>query len=421
MNTVNLPLTAKINAAGHLEIGGCDLLAVAKEFGTPLYVIDEAMVRSQCQTYLRSFRTYYPQTELVFASKALCAVGVAKVIASEGFGFDVSSGGELFTVMKAKADPKKICFHGNNKSLKEIEEGIKAGVGRFVVDNQYELANLASTSERLGRDVSILVRVNPGIEAHTHEFIQTGRIDSKFGVPLDQLDELVEAVRKTKRLKLAGFHAHIGSQIFDVEPFIAEAKLLVSLTNKYGTTELSLGGGIGIPYLASQQAPNIEEFAKRIAAELNGKTTAKLYLEPGRSIVGQAGVTLYTIGAIRDIPGIRKYLIVDGGMSDNPRYILYQAVYEACLAHNPGAAKTETITIGGRFCESGDLVIKDGKLPPAKVGELIVVSCTGAYNYSMASNYNRVPRPALVMLNGGKAKVVVKRERYEDLIANDAI
>ncbi|OGC12382.1 diaminopimelate decarboxylase [candidate division WOR-1 bacterium RIFOXYA12_FULL_52_29] len=414
-----MPKTAKINASGHLEIGGRDLLDLAKEFGTPLYLLDEETIRGQCRTYVNSFREHYPNSEIIFASKALCAIGAAKVIASEGLGFDVSSGGELFTVLKAKADPRRIYFHGNNKSIKEIEEGLKAGVGRFVVDNQYELANLADAADRLGRDVSVLIRINPGIEAHTHEFIQTGRIDSKFGVPLDQLDDLVKEVGKRKRLKLAGFHAHIGSQIFDVEPFIAEAKLLVSLTRKYGTEELSLGGGIGIPYLSGEKAPDIPDFARKIAAEI-GKTNAKLILEPGRSIVGLAGMTLYTVGAVRDIPGVRKYLIVDGGMSDNPRFILYQAKYEAFLARDPGGEKSETVTIGGRFCESGDLVIKDGLLPPAKVGDVLAIACTGAYNYSMASNYNRVPRPAMVMVGGGKAKIIVKREQYKDLIINDA-
>ncbi|MFH1390440.1 MAG: diaminopimelate decarboxylase [Candidatus Margulisiibacteriota bacterium] len=415
----NMPKTAQINASGHLEVGGCDLLDLAREFGTPLYVLDEETIRRQCQAYMSAFREHYPNGEVVFASKALCAVGAVKVIASEGLGFDVSSGGELFTVLKAKADPKKIYFHGNNKSPKEIEEGLKAGVGRFVIDNQDELVNLAGITDKLNKDASVLVRVNPGIEAHTHEFIQTGKIDSKFGVSLDQLDELIKKIGQHKRIKLAGFHAHIGSQIFDVEPFVAEAKLLVSLTQKYKTDELSLGGGIGIPYLSGETAPNIKEFAKKISAELIGKTKAKLIIEPGRSIVGLAGITLYTIGAVRDIPGVRKYLIVDGGMSDNPRFILYQAKYEAFLARDPQAARSETVTIGGRFCESGDLIIKDGQLPPAKAGDVLAIACTGAYNYSMASNYNRVPRPAMIMVGGGQAKKIVKRESYEDMIKND--
>ncbi|MDD5594519.1 MAG: diaminopimelate decarboxylase, partial [Candidatus Margulisbacteria bacterium] len=397
MKAVNLPDSAGINSKGHLEIGGCDMVDLAKEFGTPLYVMDERTIRARCSDYVDCFKASYPNTEIIFASKALCAVGIAEIIAGEGLGFDVSSGGELYTVIKAKADPKKIYFHGNNKSLNEIREGLAAGVGRFVVDNVYELKNLEQATREAGRRADILIRVNPGIEAHTHEFIQTGRTDSKFGVPLDQLDELVKTVKQTKLVSLKGFHAHIGSQIFDVAPYLAEAKLLVELTQKYGTEEINIGGGLGIPYLSEETAPVIADFAKQIAAVLKGKTEAKLVLEPGRSIVGTAGVTLYTIGAVREIRGARKYLIVDGGMSDNPRFILYGARYEAYLAARPKAVREETVTIAGRFCESGDLIIKDGKLPRASVGDLVAIAATGAYNYSMASNYNRVPRPAMVV------------------------
>ena len=421
MKTANLPDSAGINEAGNLTVGGCDLADLAKEFGTPLYVMDERTIRARCRDYLQCFRAGYANTEISFACKALCAVGILEIVASEGLGFDVSSGGELYTALKAKADPKKIYFHGNNKSPREIREGLAAGVGRFVVDNHDELKNLDAATRELGLRAEILVRVNPGIEAHTHEFVQTGKVDSKFGVPLDQLDGFVAGIKKLDLVTLKGFHAHIGSQIFDVAPFVAEAELLLGLTNKYGTAEIDLGGGIGIPYLASEAAPVIADFAAKITAVLKGKTDAKLVLEPGRSIVGTAGVTLYTIGAVRDIPGVRKYLIVDGGMSDNPRFILYGAQYEAFPVKRPDAPRSETVTVAGRFCESGDIVIKDGKLPPLKSGELIAVAATGAYNYSMASNYNRVPRPALVIAGRSDAELVVKRESYEDLVANDAI
>lgn len=420
MSSVNLPYSAEINAKGHLSIGGCDLLDLAKDYGTPLYVMDEQTIRDNCRKYSIAFHSHHVNTEVIFASKALCTIGVSAVIASEGLGFDVSSGGELYTVLKAGADPKKIYFHGNNKSLKEIREGLQSSIGRFVVDNIYELNNLDKMTTETGLRAHILIRVNPGIEAHTHEFIQTGRVDSKFGVPLNQLEELVKATKKMKLISLMGFHAHIGSQIFDIDPFVAELKLLLELTEKYETDEINIGGGIGIPYLANEEMPSIESFAKKITACLKDKPGLKLILEPGRSIVGSAGVTLYTIGAIRDIPGVRKYLIVDGGMSDNPRFILYGAQYEAFLAKSPEAAKEEKVTIAGRFCESGDLIIKDGKLPPAKVGDVIVVAATGAYNYSMASNYNRVPRPAMVLVHDGEADMVVKRETYEDIVANDA-
>ena len=394
---------------------------LAKEFGTPLYVMDERTLRARCSDYLQCFRANYPNTEISFACKALCATGILEIIASEGLGFDVSSGGELYTALKAKADPKKIYFHGNNKTPQEIREGLAAGVGRFVVDNLDELKNLDAATREFGLRAEILVRVNPGIEAHTHEFIQTGKVDSKFGVPLDQLDSFVAEIKKLQLVSLKGFHSHIGSQIFDVAPFVEEAKLLLELTNTYGTEEIDLGGGIGIPYLAGETAPVLADFADQITAVFKGKTEAKLILEPGRSIVGSAGVTLYTVGAVRDIPGVRKYLIVDGGMSDNPRYILYGAQYEAFPVSRPETPRSETVTIAGRFCESGDIIIKDGELPRVKAGELIAVAATGAYNYSMASNYNRVPRPAMVIVDRGDAALVVRRESYEDLVANDAI
>ena len=421
MKAANLPDSAGINEKGNLTIGGCDLADLAKEFGTPLYVMDERTVRARCREYLQCFRANYPKTEISFACKALCATGILEIIAGEGLGFDVSSGGELYTALKAKADPKKIYFHGNNKTPKEIREGLAAGVGRFVVDNIDELKNLDAATRELGLRAEILVRVNPGLEAHTHEFIQTGKIDSKFGVPLDQLDGFVSEIKKLKLVSLKGFHAHIGSQIFDAAPFVAEAKLLLELTTKYGTDEIDLGGGLGIPYLAEETAPVIADFAARITAVFKGRTDAKLILEPGRSIVGSAGVTLYTVGAVSEIPGVRKYLIVDGGMSDNPRFILYGARYEAFAVDQPAAPRSETVTLAGRFCESGDIIIKDGKMPAIKTGDIIAVAATGAYNYSMASNYNRVPRPAMVVVNRGAAALVVKRESYEDLTANDAV
>ncbi|MBN3033576.1 MAG: diaminopimelate decarboxylase [Candidatus Saganbacteria bacterium] len=421
MKAVNLPVSAGMNERNNLTVGGCDLAGLAKEFGTPLYIMDERTVRERCREYVKCFRANYPNTEVVFACKALCVTGILEIIASEGLGFDVSSGGELYTALRAKADPKKLYFHGNNKSPGEIRAGLSAGVGRFVVDNIYELKNLDAATRELGLRAEVLVRVNPGIEAHTHEFVQTGKVDSKFGVPLDQLAVLVKEVKKLELVSLKGFHAHIGSQIFDFAPFAAEAKLLLELTQEYGTAEIDLGGGLGIPYLASDQLPPIEEFARQVTAVLKGKTEAKLVLEPGRSIVGQAGVTLYAVGAVREIPGVRKYLIVDGGMSDNPRYVLYGAQYEAYPVSHPDAPRDETVTIAGRFCESGDLIIKDGKLPAVKAGELIAVAATGAYNYSMASNYNRVPRPAMVVVSRGRAELAVKRESYEDLVSNDAI
>ncbi|MDD4178939.1 MAG: diaminopimelate decarboxylase [Candidatus Margulisbacteria bacterium] len=417
---MSLPITAKTNKNSHLEIGGCDVAELAKKYGTPLYVIDEATLRENCRNYIDSFKAAYPNSEIAFASKALCTVGISKLIAGEGLGFDVSSGGELFTVLKAGADPKKIYFHGNNKTLQEIEEGLKAGIGRFMVDNVEELANLEAIAGKLKKTANIMIRVNPGIDAHTHEFIQTGKTDSKFGVPLDQLDAFVQKIKTLKSVKLKGLHAHIGSQILDVKPFVEEAKLLLDLTLKYQTEELNLGGGLGISYSPDQKPPAVADFARAIAAVLKGKTKAKLILEPGRSIVGTAGITLYTVGVIKEIPGIRQYIIVDGGMADNPRPILYDAKYEAMLGNKMGRADTATVRVAGRFCESGDILVKEIKLPKVEAGDILVTTCTGAYNYSMASNYNRVPRPAMVLVGGGKSSVILKREKYEDLVRNDA-
>lgn len=417
----NLPDTAKINKQRHLEIGGYDTIELAKEFGTPLYVLDEETIRGRCQDYLKSFRKYYPNTDVIYACKALSTAAVQKIVTSEGLGLDVSSGGELYTALKAGCDPKKIYFHGNNKSKPELKYALEAGIGRIVVDNLQELANLDEVTKQTGRHAGILLRINPGIEAHTHEYIKTGRVDSKFGIPLDEVETAVREAKKKKLISLLGFHAHIGSQILEVKPFVEEVKLLLELTLKYETNELNMGGGLGIAYLSSDEPPSLDSFAQEIAAVLKDKTMAKLILEPGRSIIGNAGITLYTVGAIKDIPGIRKYVFVDGGMADNPRPMLYQARYEAKIANKPDQPTAEKVTIAGRFCESGDVLIKDINLPKVEVGDVLAVFCTGAYNYSMASNYNRVGRPAMVLVRDGNATLIVKRESYEDLILSDVI
>jgi len=415
----NLPLTAKVNSLGHLEIGGCSVVDLAREFGTPLYVIDEKTLRDRCRGYLTHFRAHYPNTDIIYASKALCTIGLSKIIASEGLGFDVSSGGELYTVLKAGVDPKKIYFHGNNKTLKEIKEGLQAGIGRFVVDGEQELINLEQMTQATGTRAQVLLRINPGIEAHTHEFIQTGKVDSKFGISLERLEDIIVKLSRVKNIEWVGFHAHIGSQILEIKPFLAEVELLLELTLKYGTQEINMGGGLGIAYLPQHLPPSIEHFAKEVAKILKGKTMAKLVLEPGRSIVGPAGVTLYQVGAIKDIPGVRKYVFVDGGMADNPRPMLYGAKYDAFIGNRFEEERVDTVTVAGRFCESGDILLKDIKLPKVEVGDILVVAATGAYNYSMASNYNRVGRPAMVLVNEGRAAIIVEREKYEDLIAHD--
>ncbi|MFH1362181.1 MAG: diaminopimelate decarboxylase [bacterium] len=417
----NLPDTAKINKLNHLEIGGVDCLDLAQEFGTPLYVMDEATVRNRCRGYLDSFRKYYPNTEVAYACKALCTAGILKVVDSEGMCFDVSSGGEVYTALKSGIDPKKLYFHGNNKTRAELKMALEAGVGRIMVDTTQEIINLAQITKELGRPAEVMMRINPGIEAHTHEYIKTGLIDSKFGVPQNEIEEAVQFIQKREQIKLVGFHAHIGSQIFDTKPFVDETKLLIELTKRYGTEELNIGGGPGIAYQSSDEPPGIEAYAEQITKVLKGQTEAKLVLEPGRSIVGNAGVTLYTVGAIKNIPDVRKYILVDGGMADNPRPILYQAVYDAKIANKANDQASEKVTIGGRFCESGDILIKDIKLPKVEVGDSLAVLSTGAYGYSMASNYNRVGRPAMVLVNNGQATLIVKREDYDDLVRNDVV
>lgn len=415
----NLPDTAKLDNRGQLEIGGCSCVDLVQKFGTPLYVIDEATVRSRCQTYTNSFRQYHANSEIVYAAKALCTTAICKMVASEGLGIDVSSGGEIFTAQKAGIDLRQAYFHGNNKSREELKVALQSGIGRIVVDNSDELDNLALIVKETGKPAAILLRVNPGIEAHTHAHIKTGTVDSKFGIPLSQLDSVVMEAKNRKNIKLVGLHAHIGSQIFDVAPFVDETKLLLGLIEKYGLVELDIGGGIGIPYLENETAPEIDDFTRQICEVLKDHPNIKLIIEPGRSIVGQAGVTLYTIGGIKDIPEIRKYIFVDGGMSDNPRPILYQAKYAATIVSKANQPRSDTVTVAGRFCESGDILMQNIVLPKAEVGDILAVFCTGAYSYAMASNYNRVGRPAMVLVNKGKPSLIVRRESYEDLVRND--
>jgi diaminopimelate decarboxylase len=410
----NHPDTAQI-IDGQLEIGGVKAIDLVKEFGTPLFVMDEQTIRNRCQDYLRSFKKYHQNTEIAYACKALCVSGILKIVTEEGLGLEVASVGEIFTAKKAGVDLSKVYFHCNNKPKSELVFAIDNKIGRIMVDNLQEVENLAA----IGKPLDIILRINPGIEAHTHEYIKTATLDSKFGVPKDEIDTVVKAIHSKKNIRLKGFHAHIGSQIVDQKPFEDEVKLLLNLAKKYQVKELDLGGGIGIAYLEKDPVPQIEKIAEKIGSILKNDPDIKLILEPGRSIVGTAGVTLYTVGAIKDIRGIRKYLFIDGGMSDNPRPILYQAKYDAIIANRADRPKNDKVTIAGRFCESGDILIKDIKLQKAEVSDVLAVFCTGAYNYSMASNYNRVCRPAMICVNNGQAKLILRRESNEDLIKND--
>ena len=425
-----------VNKENHLEIGGCDAVNLAKEYGTPLYVMDEEHIRKCMRAYKNSVDTFYNGNGLIlYASKALSTMYMYKIAKEENLGADVVSGGELYTALKAGFDSEKIYFHGNNKTYDEIEFAINENVGRIVVDNERELDIIDEISSKKGKKTKVLFRIKPGVDAHTHEFISTGQIDSKFGVALENGEafEIVKYAKNLKNVEIAGIHCHIGSQVFSLEPFKLAAKIMIEFAAKIKNeldveiSELNLGGGFGIKYVESDTPPEygkyIEEVSKVIKTECekNGLKLPFILMEPGRSIVGDAGVTLYTVGTVKDIKNVRKYVSIDGGMGDNPRYILYQAEYDAAVANRANDTPSEVVTICGKCCESGDIIIKDAKLPPLNPGDILAVMSTGAYNYSMSSNYNRLCRPAMVFVKNGKSSLKVKRETYEDLIKNDIL
>ncbi|HHU76587.1 MAG TPA: diaminopimelate decarboxylase [Firmicutes bacterium] len=423
--------SGRINDNGHLEIGGCDTVELAGRYGTPLYVMDERLIRENCRRYQNALKKAYPFGEIFYAGKAFLIVAMAALINEEGLGLDVVSGGELFTAGRAGFSPGRICFHGNNKSREEIAQALEAGVGRIVVDSLSELEELLLLTDRTRERPVILLRIRPGIEVHTHSYIQTGQEDSKFGFGLQDEDTwraINLALLNREKVELCGFHCHIGSQIFQNEPFALAAEamfdFMVEVKEKTGfiATQLSMGGGLGIRYTKEDRPPSIETFVEFVAARVKNAAAQRkfplpqLLLEPGRSIVGEAGTTLYCIGTIKDIPGVRRYVAVDGGMADNIRPALYQAVYGAALANRAGEKPSEMVTIAGKACESGDILIQETLLPPVEKGDLLAVFSTGAYCYAMASNYNRTPRPAVLFVGEGKARVVARRETYEDLI-----
>jgi diaminopimelate decarboxylase len=427
--------TQEVNEQGHLEIGGCDAVELAKQFGTPLYIMDEAHIRNICRQYHSSFVEGLKNAEVIYASKAFSTLAMCRIIDEEGLGLDVVSGGELYTALQANFPPARIYFHGNNKSREELEMAIKAGVGRIVVDNFYELSILDELAQDMNRQVEVLLRVTPGIEAHTHEYIQTGQIDSKFGftIPDGTADKAIDLGLSSHNLVVKGVHAHIGSQIFELDSFRHEVQIMIDYMadtlHRTGCqlAELNLGGGFGIYYVSGDKPAQISDYAQAVQAALNDACQKrnfprpKIIIEPGRSIVGTAGTTLYTVGSIKEIPGIRKYVAVDGGMADNPRPALYQAHYEALLANRAKEDETEVVSITGKCCESGDMLIWDIDLPKVESGDLIAVSCTGAYNYSMSSNYNRLTRPEVILVDNGHADIIVKRETHADLLRNDIL
>ena len=423
-----------VNEKGNLQLGGCDLKAIAKEYGTPAYVLDENTIRKNCRAYVDSIKKYYDGNGIaIYASKALSCKYMYNLIAAEGMGADVVSGGEIYTALTAGFPADKLYFHGNNKSVEELEFALKNGIGRIVADNELELTRINEISERLGICANVIIRITPGVDAHTHEFIRTGQIDSKFGATLEngEADEITALASSLKNICLKGYHCHIGSQIFELAPFEHAAEIMMNfigdMKDKYGVeaNELDLCGGFGIKYVDSDTPIDYGEYmravsvvVKRVASK-RGLKLPFIIVEPGRSIVAEAGLTLYTVGTIKDIPGIRKYVSIDGGMGDNPRYILYQSEYTVLSAENPQAPQNDVITLAGKCCESGDLIGENMKTSEFKTDEIVAVLSTGAYNYSMASNYNRIPRPPVIMVSDGKAKAVVRRETYEDLVRCD--
>lgn len=423
-----------VNEKNNLTIGGLDVSDLAKEYGTPLYLMDEDKIRENCRVYKNAMDKYYDGNGLVlYASKAFSCVHICKVAKEEGFGLDVVSGGELYTALKADFPMDKVYFHGNNKTRDELKLAVDSNVGRIVVDNRFELEILSQIAIDAGKDVSISFRIKPGIDAHTHDFVMTGQIDSKFGVALEtgEAEDIIKYASNLPNIKVVGVHCHIGSQIFDIDPFLLAAEkmtnFIADIKDKHSVeiTELNLGGGYGIKYTNSDDPVPYDEYIKSVSqvvkdiTQKRGIVLPKIVMEPGRSIVAPTGITVYSVGTVKEIPGVRTYVSVDGGMADNPRYIMYESKYDALMVNNPSAKGEKVVTIAGKCCESGDILIKDIKMPEIHAGDLLAVLATGGYNYSMSSNYNRIPRPPVVMVKDGESKIVVKRESYEDIIKND--
>ena len=423
-----------INEKGHLTIGSADTVELAREFGTPAYIFDENEIRGNLRAFRDSVEEYYGGNGLVcYASKAFSCKEIYRICMQEGTGVDVVSGGELYTALSVGFPADKIVFHGNNKTPDELAMAVENGVGRIVVDNLTELETLNGIASASGKTVGIMLRIKPGVDAHTHDFIKTGQIDSKFGFALETGEalEAVKAAIAMPALKLRGLHCHIGSQIFDIDPFELAAEVMLNLYKQIKDEtgveldELNLGGGFGIKYVDGDTPIPYGEYMKNVSAAVKAETEKLglkmpfILIEPGRSVVGAAGLTLYTVGAVKNIPDIRTYVSVDGGMADNPRYALYGADYQIICANKANEEKNMTVTVAGKCCESGDLIQENAPLQSVEAGDILAVLSTGAYNYSMASNYNRIPKLPVVMVKDGKARIVVKRETYEMVASCD--
>jgi diaminopimelate decarboxylase len=429
-HTLIYPHTTVHNAAGHLEIGGCDVVDLAREFGTPLFIYDEQTLRDQCRAYHATFGKLTDLYEIVYASKAFSCRAMAELVAQENLSLDVATGGELAAARAAGFPPQRIYFHGNNKSVAEIEFGLDCGIGHFVVDSFEEIDRLEGAAAARGVRQEVLVRVTPGVRPNTHDFVQTGQQDSKFGFGLSDglAAEAVKRLRGAQHLSLVGIHAHIGSQIFELDSYRREVEVLFIALDEwrrdfgFECCIFNIGGGLGIRYTEADMPSSIAEFAQvgvtavREGAERHGMIVPKLFVEPGRSIAGKAAVTAYTVGTVKVIPGVRTYVAIDGGMSDNLRPMLYDSRYEAMLANKAEAPATDVVTIAGKHCESGDVLVRDVHIAPPQPGDILVTPATGAYGYAMANNYNAQPRPAVVLVAGGRARVIIERETWDDVL-----
>ena len=427
--------SCSVNDEGHLTIAGLDTVELAKSYGTPLMVFDENKIRSIARLYKDAMRKYFGEGSMpLFASKALSCKGIYRIMAEEGIGSDAVSSGEIYTARQAGFDIGKMVFHGNNKTDADIEYAISLGIGRFVIDGDEELEAVNAVAARHGVRQKVQIRITPGIDPHTHKAISTGRVDSKFGnaIVTGQAESITRKALEMPNIELVGFHCHIGSQIFDAEPFISAAEIMMRyiayIKEKTGfmASELNLGGGFGVRYVKEHPFFDYEEAIKTIAVRMkaiaaeNNIEMPSILMEPGRSMVASAGLTLYTVGSVKRIPDMKNYVSVDGGMPDNPRYALYQSQYEIVVANKADKKADFTCSIAGRCCESGDLLAENIRIAEPVKGDTLAVLVTGAYNYSMASNYNRIPRPPLIMIKDGKPYIAIKRESFEDLVRNES-
>lgn len=413
-----LPDTATVGADGRVRVGGCDLVDLAAEFATPLFVYDEAHLRARCREAVDAFGE-----GVAYATKAFLCTAMARLVDSEGMWLDVATGGELHVALAAGVPADRLVLHGNNKSAAELARAVEVGVGRIVVDSFDEMDRLDHLFASTGVAPRVLVRITPGVEAHTHSYVATGQDDSKFGftVSTGAATSAIERARDARSVELVGIHAHIGSQVFRIDSFEKAVAVLAEIATPFDLPELSVGGGLGVAYVEGESAPSITEWGAAVRAVCDAAgVTARVMAEPGRAIAAAAAVTLYTVGTVKHLPGIRSYVAVDGGMSDNPRPVLYGSGYETFLPRATDADRPMTVTVVGKHCESGDLLVREGSVPAdVAVGDVLATPVTGAYGISMGSNYNKVPRPAVVFVGDGDARVVVRRETLDDLLRLD--